>query len=257
MHPLRIWAVAANSFRGALRDRLLYFVAVFALILGLGARLLPEVAALTEDKMLLDLGLGAIAALSLLFAVFAGASTLAQDIERRTVLAVLTKPLSRAELVLGKHLGLWGALAVAVMLMGLVYLLLLHWLGLDYPLGALILALVFLLLELGLVVAIALTFSVFTGSTLASLLTFCTYLLGTLSRDWVELGKLSENATIETVTRVLYLVLPDLARLNLRNQAVYGLLPSPSELVAHGVYGCVYISTLLAIATLVFSRRQF
>jgi len=257
MHPLRIGTVAANSFREALRDRLLYFIGVFALLFIAAARFLPEVAALTEDKVLLDVGLGAIALLGVALAVFAGTSAMAKDIEQRTVLVVLTKPLSPAEFVLGKHLGLWGAIALAVGCMALIYLGLLSWFGIDYPLGALLVAIVYLLLELGLAIAVAMFFSVFTGSTLAGVLTLCVYLMGQLSRDWVELGKLSKNATIETITQVLYLLLPDLARLNLRNEAVYALLPAPPELLAHAAYGTVYAGTLLAATTLVFSRRQF
>ncbi|NJO19850.1 MAG: ABC transporter permease [Spirulinaceae cyanobacterium RM2_2_10] len=257
MQPLRIWAIATNSFREVIRDRILYFVGVFALILVVAARLLPEIAALTEDKILLDVGIGTITLIGVLLAAFAGTGTIAREIERRTVAIALTKPMSRAEFILGKYLGLWAAIGLAIAGMGLLYLALMSLLGITYPLGALLIALIYLLIELGLVVAIAIVFSIFTGSTLAGVLALGIYLMGQLSRDWVELGKLSKNATIEAITQGLYLVLPDLARLNLRNEAVYGTFARPPDLLADAAYGLIYAGTLLAIATLIFSRRQF
>ncbi len=257
MHPLRIWAVAANSFREALRDRLLYFIGVFVLGIAIAARLLPEIAALTEDKIFLDVGIGAIGLLGVLLAIFAGTSTIAREIDQRTVLVTLTKPLSPGEFVVGKYLGLWGAIALAVLGMGAIYLGFVSWQGIPADFGPLAIAAIFLLLELGVLIAIAIVFSVFTGSILAGVLCLGIYGIGHLSRDWVELGKLSENATIERVTQVLYLVLPNLARLNFRNEVVYGILPPSSELWADAAYGLAYTALLLALATLVFSRRQF
>jgi ABC-type transport system involved in multi-copper enzyme maturation permease subunit len=100
---------------------------------------------------------------------------------------------------------------------------------------------------------------VFTSSLLATLLTFAVYLMGHFSRDLVALGNLSENPSIQRVTQALYLVLPDLSRLDLKNQAVYGsaALPVPMELLGHAAYGLLYTVLLLAIASLLFSRREF
>jgi ABC-type transport system involved in multi-copper enzyme maturation permease subunit len=108
-----------------------------------------------------------------------------------------------------------------------------------------------------LVAAVALLFGVFTSSLLATLLTFGVYLMGNLSTDLVTLGNLSRNSSIQTLTQGLYLVLPNLSLLNLKNKAVYNLLPSPLELLGNGVYGLVYTVMLLAIAILIFSRREF
>lgn len=100
-------------------------------------------------------------------------------------------------------------------------------------------------------------FGVFTSSILATLLTFGVYLMGHLSRDLLALGKLSKNSSVEILTQGIYLLLPDLSRLNLKNEAVYGLLPDPQILLGHTVYALVYTILLLAIAILIFSRREF
>jgi ABC-type transport system involved in multi-copper enzyme maturation permease subunit len=114
-----------------------------------------------------------------------------------------------------------------------------------------------LLLELALIAAVAIFFGVFTSSILATLFSFGVYLMGHFSEDLVELGKLSKNASIESLTTSLYLVLPNLSRLDLKNEAVYGLLPSSGELIAHAMYGLLYTALLLIISIMIFAQKEF
>jgi ABC-type transport system involved in multi-copper enzyme maturation permease subunit len=253
----RVWTIATNGFRETIRDRILYVIALFALLLAIALRLLPEISATTEDKIIVDFGLGAIGFLGALVAIFIGTGLINKEIEKRTVLVLIPKPLSRAELIIGKHLGLWGVLAVLVGVMGILYIAGLSWVKITYPSGTIAVSLLYLLLELGLLVAAAIAFSVFTSSLLATLMTFGLYLMGHFSRDLVELGRISKNEAMEAFVQNLYLVLPDLSRLNLRNEAVYGVLPNPQVLLNNAIYGLVYTAVLLAIAIAIFSRRQF
>jgi ABC-type transport system involved in multi-copper enzyme maturation permease subunit len=253
----RIWAIASNGFREVIRDRVFYLIGFFALLLVLALRLIPEVAATTENKIIIDFGLAAIDLLGVIVAVFVGTGLINKEIEKRTVLVLIPKPLNRAEFIIGKHLGLSGVLAVLIAAMTIIYLLLLSVSQINYPLGSILISTLYLFLELSLITAIALMFGVFTSSLLATLLTIGVYLMGNLSRDLLELGNLSRNSTLQTLTQGLYLVLPDLSRLNLKNDVVYGILPSPLTLLGHGVYGLLYTVLLLAIAILIFSRREF
>ncbi|MEC4983571.1 MAG: ABC transporter permease [Oscillatoria sp. PMC 1068.18] len=257
MNIVRIWAIATNGFQETIRDRVLYLIGFFALLLAIALRLLPEIAATTENKIFLDLGLAAIALLSAVVAIFVGTGLINKEIEKRTVLVLIPKPISRAEFIIGKHLGLAGVLVVLVTVMTLIYFGLLVWGQITFPLGSIVVSMVYLFLELILLVAAAIVFGVFTSSLLATLLTFGIYLMGHFSRDLVELGNLSENESIQFFTSGLYLVLPDLSRLNLRNEAVYGLLPPVPDLLGDALYGLVYTVVLLAIAIVIFSRRQF
>ena len=254
---VRIWAIATNGFREVIRDRVLYLIGFFALLLGIALKLLPEISAGTHEKIFLDFGLGAIGLLSVVVAVFIGTGLINKEIEKRTVLVLIPKPISRSEFIIGKHLGLCAVLAVLVAVMTLIYFGLLSVSEITYPLATIADSLLYLLLELILLTAVAMVFGVFTSSILATLLSFGVYLMGHVSHDLVELGKLSKNASIEFFTQSLYLVLPDLSRLNLRNEAVYGLLPAPLELLGHAAYGILYTVLLLAIAILLFSRREF
>ena len=257
MNLIRVLTIANNGFQEVIRDRILYFIGFFTLLLILAQRLIPEIAAGTHEKILLDFGIGAISILSVIVAIFVGTGLINKEIEKRTLLMLIPKPISRAELILGKHLGLTTVLAVMVVIMMVIYLGMLSFSGITYPTGALATAAVYLLLELALLVAVAILFGVFTSSILATLLSFGVYLMGHFSQDLVELGKLSKNASIESLTTSLYLVLPDLSRLDLKNEAVYGLLPNATELVNHALYGLLYTALLLIISMMIFSQKEF
>jgi len=257
MNLIRVLTIANNGFQEVIRDRILYFIGFFSLLLILAQRLIPEIAAGTHEKILLDFGIGAIAILSVIVAIFVGTGLINKEIEKRTLLMLIPKPISRAELILGKHLGLTTVLAVMVVIMMVIYLGMLSFSGITYPVGALATAAIYLLLELALLVAVAILFGVFTSSILATLLSFGVYLMGHFSQDLVELGKLSKNASIESLTTSLYLVLPDLSRLDLKNEAVYGLLPNSTELVNHALYGLLYTALLLIISMMIFSQKEF
>ena len=253
----RIWAIASNGFREVIRDRILYLIGFFAILMIIVWRLLPQVAVGTADKILLDFGLAAASILGVIVAVFVGTGLINKEIEKRTILVLIPKPISRAEFIIGKHLGLTGVLGVLVISVTAIYLGILSLSKIDYPLLSLVISSFFLFLELSLLTAAALMFGVFTSSLLATFLSFGVYLVGHLSQDMVRLGKLTENPGFQKFTQGLYLVLPDLSRLDLKNDAVYGVLPSPLTLATNALYGVVYTVLLLAIAIFIFSRRQF
>ncbi|HEY9646235.1 MAG TPA: ABC transporter permease [Chroococcidiopsis sp.] len=255
----RIVVIATNVFREVIRDRVLYLIALYAGIFVLASVLVPEVAAGTQNQILPDIGLALMGLLGLVIAVFVGTSLINKEIEKRTVFVLIAKPISHGEFIVGKQLGLSGVLAVLVAAMTLIYMAVLSFWQIPYPVGSILVAALYQFFELCLITAIALLFSVFTSSLLATLFTFAVYLMGHFSRDLVTLGNLSENPNVQRITQAIYLILPDLSRLNLKNEAVYGLqlLPPAMELVSSALYGLVYMALLLAIATLIFSRRQF
>ncbi|KJH72984.1 ABC transporter permease [Aliterella atlantica] len=255
----RVYVMATNVFREVIRDRILYIIGFYALLMVVVMLLLPQIAATTEDKIFLDFGLAAMSILGLIVAVFVGTGLVSKEIEKRTVLVLIAKPISRAEFIVAKHLGLVSVLALLVTAMTIIYLALLQFQGIAYPLGSILLAAFYLFLQLSLITAVALALGVFTSSVLATLLTFAVYLLGNFSQDLVNLGRISKSPGFERLTQGLYLILPDLSRLDLKNQAVYGaeLLPDPLTLLANAGYGVFYTVLLLAIAILVFLRREF
>lgn len=257
MNLNRTLVIATNVFREVIRDRILYLIGLFALVMAASVRLLPEVSATAENKIILDVGLAAMTLLGLVIAVFVGTGLVNKEIEKRTVLVLMTKPIRRSEFIVGKHLGLSAVLAVLIATMTALYMGILSLFRIPYPAVSIGVSSLYLLLQLALITAVAIAFGVLTSSLLAALLTFAVYLMGNFSRDLVTLGTLSKNLAIENFTRTLYLVLPDLARLDLKNQAVYGQLPGWDLLLTNAGYGLLYIVILLALSTLIFTFREF
>jgi hypothetical protein len=257
MNLFRIWAIAANGFREVIRDRILYVIAFFAIFLALALRLLPEISVGADGKIFLDLGLAATSLLGAIVAIFVGTGLINKEIEKKTVLVLIPKPISRTEFIVGKHLGLSAVLAVMITIMTIIYLGMLYWAKIPFSLSSILLSQAFLFLELAVLTAVAILFGVFTSSILATLFSFGVYFMGHISKDLLKLGAITKNENIETLTKSLYLVLPNLERFNLKNDAVYGLLPANSELFSTLLYGILYIVLLLTLANLIFSRRQF
>jgi ABC-type transport system involved in multi-copper enzyme maturation permease subunit len=254
---MRIWAIASNTFRETIRDRILFVLGFYALISISAWRLLPDISGAAQDKILTDLGPASASLLGVIVAIFVGTNLINKEIEKRTVFVLLTKPIHSAEFILGKHLGLSAVLAILVAGMTAIYLIILSLAHINYYLVPLLLTALFLFLELALITAAALLFGVFTSSILAVLLTFSLYLVGHLSEGMVKLGGLTRNQGFQQLTDNLYLILPDLSRLDLKNDAVYGVIPQLDVMLLNAGYALVYTAALLLVTTVVFSRRQF
>ncbi|RAQ48815.1 ABC transporter permease [Arthrospira sp. O9.13F] len=252
----RIMAIAKNVFWEVMRARVLYILGIFALLMVAAVELMPQVAASLEDKIVLDRGLAAISILSLIVAVFVSTNLINQEIEKRTVYLLISKPVSRPELIIGKHLGLWAVLAVLLVVMTVIYMGVLSLNQIPYPGQSIAISNLFIWIKFGLIGAAGILLGVLTSSLLATLLTFAVYVMGSLSRDLLELGQISDSNTIENVMTAMYVILPDLARLNLKNDAVYADIPDVPILVANAGYGIIYTVLLLALAIAIFSRRE-
>lgn len=257
LNPRRVLTIATNVFWEVIRDRVLYLAGLFAILMLAATLFLPEISAGAEDKIILDVGLAAIGLLGLIVAVFVGTGLVNKEIEKRTALALIAKPMSRAEFIVGKQAGLSAVLAVLVTLMTAIYLISIRLNQIQYSTSSILIAAFYIFLELSLITAVAILFGVFTSSLIATMLAFAVYLMGHFSQDLVTLGNLSHNPNIQRLTQGIYLILPDLSRLDLKNDAVYGLLPSVPILLANASYGLLYLVLLLVIATLVFSLREF
>jgi ABC-type transport system involved in multi-copper enzyme maturation permease subunit len=254
---IRIWAVATNGFREVMRDRIFFAIGFYALIMLAAWQLLPEISGAAQNKILADVGPASASLLGVVIAIFVGTGLINKEIEKRTVFVLVTKPISSAEFIIGKHLGLSAVLGILVIGMTAIYLMMLNLAHIDYQLKPLLLTSFFLFLELCLITAAALLFGVFTSSLLATLLTFSLYLVGHLSESMVKLAGVTKNPGFQKLTDNLYLVLPDLSRLDLKNDAVYGIVPQTSTLFTNAIYALVYTAALLLVTTVVFSRREF
>jgi ABC-type transport system involved in multi-copper enzyme maturation permease subunit len=251
-----IWTLAANTVRESVRSKILYVLLFFAVVMiGAGA-LIGSISYVESDRILQDIGLGAIRLFGVAIAIFVGIQLIYKEVDRRTVYTILSKPISRAEFLLGKFLGLtltiWLQSAIMVVAFVAVSL------STGAPLGMPHVAFfVLLAVELALVVAIATLFSAFTTPMLAALFTTGIWVLGQLTRDLRDIGAGSGVASIERTTALLHRLLPDLESFNLAIEAAHLLPVTTSDLVLPLVYGAGYTTVVLVAAIVIFDRRDF
>lgn len=257
MNINRIITIAKNVVSELIRQRVLYIIFFYGIVLLGSFPFFKEISVGTENKIFVDFGLGLMGIIGLIVIVFIGTSLINKEIEKRTILVLIAKPVTRTEFLLGKHLGLSAVVGLMLLAMSAIYFILLTIRQVQFPFASILLAIVFLFFELSLLTAVAVFFGSFTNTLLATFLTGAVYVMGHLSKDLLQLGEISKNTNIKNVTQALYLVLPDLGRLDLKNIAVYGILPPVTDLFLNAIYALFYVILLLAFANLIFSRRQF
>ncbi|MEM7727303.1 MAG: ABC transporter permease [Cyanobacteria bacterium P01_A01_bin.45] len=254
-----IFVLTKNVFKEVIRDRIFYIIGFYIVILGIIFLLLPEFAASTEDKMFPDFALATIHILGLIVAIFVGTGMINKEIDKRTILMLISKPVSRSEFIIGKYLGLSSVLAALVFLMIGIFIGFLEYGKISYSLASITIFYLFLILELSVITAVSISLSIFTSSLLATALTFAVYLVGNISQELLEIGRQSRNLGIERLTQAVYFIVPDLSRLNLKNDVLYGLqaLPDFSSLTTNALYTLLYCVMLLAIAIMIFTQKEF
>src|SRR6266704_5394087 len=207
----RVAAIARNAFREAVRDRVLYNLVVFALLLIGGAIFLGELSAGQEAKIIVDLGLSAILLFGVFIAIFVGVGLVSKEIERRTLYAILSKPIGRGEFLLGKYLGLCVTLLVnvAVMSVGLSLALVYVKRGWDPLVARIWPAILLLYVELIILTGVAMLFSSFSSPALSALLTFFVFVIGHFSADLKALANSTPSMPARWFFAGLYYLLPN------------------------------------------------
>ena len=255
----RISAIARNAFREAVRDRVLYNLVLFVLLLTAASIFIGELSGGQERKVIVDLGLSAMLLFGMFIAIFVGVGLVYKEIERRTIYAVFSKPVGRGEFLVGKYLGLCLTLLVNVLVMGVGVSLALLYIsrGWDPLIPTIWPAVLLIYLELMLLTAIALLFSSFSSPALSALLTFLIFVIGHFSADFKILASALGSTGARWFFTALYYLLPNLANYSFITPAAHGRTPTAGFVFATALYALVYITVVLAAATLVFSRRNF
>ena len=250
-----IRAIALNTFREAIRDRVLYLLLVFSLILIFVSQLLSMLTVGDEEKIIADVGLSAISIFGVLTAVFIGVSLVYKEIERRTVYTLLANPVRRWQFLLGKFVGLMAVLLMNVCLMTVALSLILVLRG-QAP-WDLIPAVFLIVIELGIVTAFALLFSTLTNPILAAVWTFASYVAGHLAWSLPLLkGKISSEFG-KLFCDIVYGIMPHLHQMDIKADVVHGLALPAGYIFTATLYGTAYTAVVLLLASLAFERKDF
>lgn len=255
----RVATIAGNTFREAVRDRVLYNLVLFVLILTGAAVFIGELSGGQERKIIVDLGLSAMLLFGVFIAIFVGVGLVYKEIERRTVYSIFSKPVGRGEFLLGKYLGLCLTLLVNVAVMGAGVSLALIYVKRGWDPLALSIwpAILLLYIELMILTGVALLFSSFSSPALSALLTFFVFIIGHFSADLKSLANSMGGNAARWVFAALYYSLPNLSNLSFITSAAHGQLPNARHAAGTILYALVYIVVILAAATMIFRRRNF
>jgi ABC-type transport system involved in multi-copper enzyme maturation permease subunit len=253
----RIISIARNTFREAVRDRVLYNLVLFVLLITGSAIFLGELTAGQEARTIINLGLGAMLVFGTFISIFVGVSLVSKEIERRTVFAIFSKPIGRAEFIAGKYLGLCLTLLVNVLIMGVGVSLALVYVGGGNFILSVWGAVFLIFLELSILTAVAILFSSFSSPALSALLTFFVFIIGHFSSSLRDFAESIGTSATKLFFNFLYYVLPNLSFYSFTANASHGDIPPASMLGGAVVYALIYIGILLAATILIFSRRNF
>ena len=254
----RIGAIALNTFREAVRDRVLYNLIAFALLLIGTAILFGEISIGVQDLILVNLGLTAITFFGLAIAIFIGIGLVYKEMDKRTLYALLAKPVRRYEFILGKFCGLALTLLVNTLLMTAGFFLALYYVKRGFDAGdpPLLVAIYFIFLQLLLATALALLFSSFSSPVLSAAFTFGLFIVGSFASDMRELGAAVKAPWLDYLTRVIYYAVPNFRNFNVISSVAHDH-PVPIVLVwQNTLYAALYIGLVLAASVLIFQNRN-
>jgi ABC-type transport system involved in multi-copper enzyme maturation permease subunit len=262
----RILAIATNTFREAIRNKILYILLAFAMVLIVFSIVMSALSIGQDEKIIKDVGLFAITFFGVLIAIMVGIGLIYNELDKRTIYVIVSKPLHRFEFVLGKFCGLMLTILVNVGIMSAVYLGLLLVKGYAIPF-VLIQAILMTLVELMVVTALATLFSSFSTPILSAVYTFMLYIAGKMTDDLIRFAaQLMTPKVMNPVTTAdkimakvavtISWILPQLEKFNIRNMAVNGT-PITDSLLLNTLYGFLYTACILFIASVCFSKRNF
>jgi ABC-type transport system involved in multi-copper enzyme maturation permease subunit len=250
--------VAINTFREAVRDRVLYNLVFFALLLIGAAILVGQISIGIDRLVIVNLGLSAISVFGLIMAVFIGVGLVYKEIEKRTLYSLLSKPIRRWEFVIGKYAGLLLTLSLNTVFMSFGLAVALFYVGRPFVRSdvSILVAIYLILLEFALVTALALFFSCFSSPMLSILFTLSIYITGTFAADIREFGDFSQNPVLKAITRVLYYAIPNFHNFNAIASAAHGQAIPFSLVCADTLYAVLFVVLVLFASSITFSVRD-
>ena len=252
---MKVLSIAVNTFRENLRDKLLYNLLIFALLM-IGSSLILMRLTLGEfHRLILDIGLGSINFFGVLIAIFVGIGLVSKEIERKTIYTIVSKPVARYQFLLGKYVGLSLTLLIntSIMACGLLAVLYVQ----EVPIHTVLFkALGLIVVEFMVITAVALLFSTFSSATFSAIFTLALYVIGHLTPDLKAFGE-KMGGLGKPILEGMYYVLPNLDRFNLKGHVTHRLDLPLGDLLMIAAYGMAYTAFLLMLASVIFQRRDF
>jgi ABC-type transport system involved in multi-copper enzyme maturation permease subunit len=253
----RLTAITLNTFREAIRDRVLYNLILFVLLLVASAPLFGQISIGMERLVLVNVGLSSISLFGVIIAIFLGIGLVSKEIEKKTLYTILSRPVRRWEFIVGKYLGLIMTLVVntALMTAGFYIALMVTSHALHKTDGLLLVAIYFTVLQFLIVTALTVLFSTFSSPIFSAIFAFALFVIGTFAEDLKNFAAISKGATKLLATAIAYLM-PNFASLNVIAQAAHDQGVSGRLILFNTLYALLYSASAVAAAVLIFERRN-
>jgi ABC-type transport system involved in multi-copper enzyme maturation permease subunit len=247
--------LARNTFREAVRDRMLAAVLVFGALLVVASVVLAPLTLGEQPRVIRDLGLASISLFTILAIVMVGTGMVYREIEHRTIHTILTHPVTRAHFILGKFLGLYGGICLSIAMLSVVYLGVVAAFGGGWDVN-LLPALLLSAAEAAIVTSVAIFFSSVASPLLSAMFTLLVFVSGHLAGDLGELATEAGNVAVARAVELMYVVLPSLHQFDVRNNILSGT-PIDVAQVAHCLgYSLLYSAAVIVATVVAFSRRD-
>ena len=252
----RLTAITLNTFREAVRDRVLYNLILFVLLLVASAPLFGQISIGMERLILVNVGLSSISLFGVIIAIFIGIGLVSKEIEKKTLYTILSRPVRRWEFILGKYLGLVMTLVVNTALMTVgFYIALLITNGLHKTDAVLLVAIYFTVLQFLIVTALTVLFSTFSSPIFSAIFAFALFVIGTFAEDLKNFAAISKGAAKLLATAAAY-VMPNFASLNIIAQTAHDQGVGGRLILFNTLYALLYSASAVAAAVLIFERRN-
>ncbi|HXA83601.1 MAG TPA: ABC transporter permease subunit [Candidatus Dormibacteraeota bacterium] len=252
----RLTAITWNTFREAVRDRVLYNLILFVLLLVASAPLFGQISIGMERLILVNVGLSSISLFGVIIAIFIGIGLVSKEIEKKTLYTILSRPVRRWEFILGKYLGLIMTLVVNTALMTVgFYIALMFTNGLHKTDALLLVAIYFTVLQVLIVTALTVLFSTFSSPIFSAIFAFSLFVIGTFAEDLKNFAAISKGAAKLLATAAAY-VMPNFASLNVIAQTAHDQGVGGRLILFNTLYALLYSASAVAAAVLIFERRN-
>lgn len=251
----KITAIALNTFRESIRDRIFYSLLFFAVVLLAFSMVLGNLTLAEPVKIIKDFGLGSISIVGTLIAIFVGIGMVYKEMEKKTIYVILSKPIARWQFLFGKYCGLSLTIIVEVVVMTALLFVLCYQYVPEIPL-TLFYAIIPIYFELQLILAVAFFFSTFSTSFLSGMFTLSIFIIGHLTKDLKMLAENGDDVVFQKFANGLYYIFPNLENLNFKARVVHHIEISHVEFFASLSYAVLYTAVILILAVLIFDRRD-
>jgi ABC-type transport system involved in multi-copper enzyme maturation permease subunit len=250
--------IASNTFREAVRDRVLYNLIAFALLLSGAAILVGQISIDIERLVVVNLGLSAVSLFGVVIAIFIGIGLVSKEIEKRTLYTVLSRPVQRWQFIVGKFLGLASTLVVntACMAVGVFAALFYVAHKVERADAWILVALYFIVLQFLILCALSLLFSSFSSPLLSAVFAFALFIIGCFSEDLRNFAAMSGGGLTRTLTMGASYLVPNLSALNVISSVAHGRPVAGNLILYNTLYAMLYTGVALCGAILIFDRRN-